>query len=103
VSSLGVGSAASRFISSYEYASGSFEEQEVPGIVVDRIYEKWLAARVEVESTAFVALTSLAKQKHVFPQEAFTPVDRFRPIVFNCRPSRIITIHTSMPFARHLD
>ncbi len=65
--SLGVGSADSRFISSYEYASGNFEEQEVPGIFVDRIYEKWLAARVQVESTAFVALTSLAKQKHIFP------------------------------------
>ena len=67
MSSLGVGSADSRFISSYEYASGSFEEEEVPGIVVDRIYEKWLAPRVKVESIAFVALTSLAKQKHIFP------------------------------------
>ncbi len=65
--SLGVGSADSRFISSYEYSSGGFEEEEVPGIVVDRIYEKWLAPRVKVESIAFVALTSLAKQKHIFP------------------------------------
>jgi len=97
------GSAGSHVISSREYASGSLEEEEVPGILVDRVYEKWLAPRVKVESTALVALTSLAKQKHVFPQEASAPVNGFRPIVFNCGPSRIITIHASLPLARHLD